>query len=141
MKLPRHRMPISLDTVMPAANAKNIRIVTALDEDTGPVRADSTRLQQVVWNLLSNAVKFTPEAGEVRVELRGVDPRTVRREDELFYLETALHPGERADTQLADGFFRPVPEYPLCALIPSGDHAIETLADDRIRRSFKGRNI
>jgi signal transduction histidine kinase/ActR/RegA family two-component response regulator len=68
----------ALDTVMPAANAKNIRVVAALDEDTGPLRADSTRLQQVIWNLLSNAVKFTPEAGEVRVSLQGVDPRTVR---------------------------------------------------------------
>jgi PAS domain S-box-containing protein len=68
----------ALDTVMPAANAKNIRMITALDEDTGLLRADSTRLQQVIWNLLSNAVKFTPEAGEVRVSLQGVDPRTVR---------------------------------------------------------------
>jgi len=29
------------------------------------------------------------------------DPRTVRHEDELFYLETALRPGDRADSALA----------------------------------------
>jgi hypothetical protein len=38
---------------------------------------------------------------EVRVLLVDGDPRTVRHEDELFYLETALRPGDRADSQLA----------------------------------------
>jgi hypothetical protein len=41
---------------------------------------------------------------EVRRDLRVLivdgDPRTVRREDEAFYLETALRPGDRADSQL-----------------------------------------
>ena len=41
---------------------------------------------------------------EVRRDLRVLivdgDPRTVRREDEVFYLETALRPGDRADSQL-----------------------------------------
>jgi hypothetical protein len=37
---------------------------------------------------------------EVRVLLVDGDPRTVRYEDELFYLETALRPGDRADSAL-----------------------------------------
>lgn len=41
---------------------------------------------------------------EVRRDVRALvvdgDPRTVRRDDEVFYLETALRPGDRADSQL-----------------------------------------
>ena len=35
---------------------------------------------------------------QVRVLLVNGDPRTVRHDDELFYLETALRPGDRADS-------------------------------------------
>jgi hypothetical protein len=37
---------------------------------------------------------------DVRVLLVDGDPRTVRRDDELFYLETALRPGDAAESQL-----------------------------------------
>lgn len=37
---------------------------------------------------------------DVRVLLVDGDPRTVRRDDELFYLETALRPGDAAGSQL-----------------------------------------
>jgi hypothetical protein len=38
---------------------------------------------------------------EVRVLVVNGDPRTVRREDETYYLEMALRPGDRADSALA----------------------------------------
>ena len=34
-----------------------------------PLRADASRLQQVVWNLLSNAIKFSPSGGRIVVAL------------------------------------------------------------------------
>ena len=59
----------ALDVVKPGADAKGIRIATALDAAAGPVSGDASRLQQVLWNLLSNAVKFTPRGGRVHVTL------------------------------------------------------------------------
>ena len=60
----------SIDSVMPAANAKGIRI--RIDDETSDatVQGDANRLQQVYWNLLSNAIKFTPVGGDIRVRLR-----------------------------------------------------------------------
>ena len=63
----------AMATVMPAADAKGIRIGSHIDCHVGPVWGDAGRLQQVVWNLLSNAVKFTPRDGSVHVHLSAVD--------------------------------------------------------------------
>ncbi|MGI8935665.1 MAG: sensor histidine kinase, partial [Phormidesmis sp.] len=39
-----------MDTVQPAADAKNIRLQSVLDSAVGPILGDSERLQQIVWN-------------------------------------------------------------------------------------------
>ena len=70
-------LPIVLNeavaTVMPAAEAKHIRVETTMDPQVGPVSGDPDRLRQVVWNLLSNAVKFTPKHGRIQVRLERVN--------------------------------------------------------------------
>src|SRR5437667_5203129 len=60
-------------TVMPAAEAQPIRVLTTIDSQVGPVSGDPDRLRQVVWNLLSNAVKFTPKDGRIQVRLERVN--------------------------------------------------------------------
>jgi signal transduction histidine kinase/ActR/RegA family two-component response regulator len=63
----------AIETVVPAAMAKGIRLERAIDPSAGPVSGDPGRLQQVVWNVLSNAIKFTPRDGSVRVGLARAD--------------------------------------------------------------------
>ncbi len=60
-----------LETVRLAAEAKSIKVTTALSPCA--VNGDEGRLQQVIWNLLSNAIKFTPEFGKVVVSLKAED--------------------------------------------------------------------
>ena len=64
---------MAMDVVRPAADAKGIRVETALDPAARVVSGDPGRLQQVLWNLLSNAIKFTPKGGHVEIRLQRVD--------------------------------------------------------------------
>jgi signal transduction histidine kinase len=59
----------AVDALVPAADAKEIRIESEMPEGICRCWADRKRIHQIVWNLLSNAVKFTPKGGTVRVRL------------------------------------------------------------------------
>lgn len=63
----------AVDTLRPAADAKQIRVYVVLDYGAGLVLGDPVRLQQIVWNLLSNAIKFTPKSGSIKVFLERVN--------------------------------------------------------------------
>lgn len=61
----------------PAADAKLIKIITHLYEDSDSIIGDADRIQQVVWNLLSNAVKFSPKNSKIWVSIRRQDSHIV----------------------------------------------------------------
>jgi signal transduction histidine kinase/ActR/RegA family two-component response regulator len=70
-------LTLAVESIMPTAEAKGVRITTSLGSATLLVWADHDRMQQVFWNLLSNAVKFTPSGGrvDVRMQAHGQDVR------------------------------------------------------------------
>lgn len=62
----------AIGTIMPAAEAKGVRVQTVFDTQAA-VSGDPDRLQQAFWNVLSNAVRFTPRDGRVQVRLQRVN--------------------------------------------------------------------
>jgi signal transduction histidine kinase/ActR/RegA family two-component response regulator len=63
----------AIESVRPAAAAKELTLDRLLDPRAGPMVGDASRLQQLVWNLLSNAIKFTPRGGQLSIVLRRLD--------------------------------------------------------------------
>jgi signal transduction histidine kinase/DNA-binding response OmpR family regulator len=61
-----------IDTLHPLADRKSQTIEPRVEGDLS-VRADETRLRQILTNLVGNAVKFTPEGGKIRMAARLVD--------------------------------------------------------------------
>ena len=62
----------ALETVDTSIKAKNIRIEKNIASNLPQIKADETRLQQVIWNLLSNAIKFSPESSAILISIKKV---------------------------------------------------------------------
>ena len=79
---------ISVNKIRLLADAKQVQLVIEAPVERHWVRADSTRIEQVLDNLLSNALKYSPEGAVVKLQM-------VPRRDEglLFVNVTDSGPG------------------------------------------------
>ena len=71
VKHPVALMPLIADAVdehRPAANEREITLLTRYEIGDAEVHGDAARVRQIFSNLLANAVKFTPAKGCIRVE-------------------------------------------------------------------------
>lgn len=66
----------AIDSVKPAAEAKDISLEIMIDPAADQLSGDEARLQQVIWNLLSNSIKFTPRGGSVQIKVSRTDSFT-----------------------------------------------------------------
>ncbi|AKF10177.1 ATP-binding protein [Sandaracinus amylolyticus] len=83
----------AIDALRPAADARRVRIDLVAEDPCPRVRADASRLQQIVWNLVSNAVKFSRDDGHVRVTLRrNGDALEIVVEDDGIGIEPSFLP-------------------------------------------------
>jgi signal transduction histidine kinase/HAMP domain-containing protein len=62
-----------LESCLPLAQEKGVVLHSQFPTTLVPVSADRDKLTQVLTNLIQNAIKFTPERGQVRIEVRGRD--------------------------------------------------------------------
>ncbi len=106
----------SLVSVRSQAESRGIVIEVKLPTDRPQVRADRTRLQQVLINLLSNAVKFTPDGGRIVLKAR----RSVTGELVLSVKDSGIGMSE-ADIEVA--------------MTPFGQ------VDNSLSRSFEGTGL
>jgi PAS domain S-box-containing protein len=67
----------SLRFIQQMAQKKRIKLFSTIDHTIEVIEADERRLKQILVNLLSNAVKFTPEEGQIGLELESDEARNV----------------------------------------------------------------
>jgi signal transduction histidine kinase/ActR/RegA family two-component response regulator len=60
----------SIDTILPQSNQKQIKLSLNIPSQLPQISVDRTRIRQVLINLLGNAVKYTPEEGEITLEVK-----------------------------------------------------------------------
>lgn len=61
----------SLRLVKQLAHKKQLKVSLEVDDKVETLTADERRLKQILVNLLSNSIKFTPEGGQIGLEVAG----------------------------------------------------------------------
>jgi two-component system phosphate regulon sensor histidine kinase PhoR len=80
---------------------KKLHVVVDLAPEVPIIRADATRLQEVLYNLLDNAVKYSPAGAEIRLHAQRRDGNIV-----LTVSDTGIGIGEEDLPRIFERFYR-----------------------------------
>ena len=64
-----------ITSVSETARKKRVRFSSQVQDGNLPIRVDQMKLQRIILNLLTNAVKFTPQGGQVSLEVEHLKER------------------------------------------------------------------
>jgi len=80
---------------------KNLRVIVDLAPDVPIIRADETRLQEVLYNLLDNAVKYSRAGAEIRLHAHRRDGQVA-----LSVSDTGIGIGEQDLPRIFERFYQ-----------------------------------
>jgi two-component system, NtrC family, sensor kinase len=73
LELAKFDLPLAIENALTLVRERamrhGVKLERVVDERLGEFVADERRVKQILVNLLSNAVKFTPEGGQIKVEV------------------------------------------------------------------------
>lgn len=93
------------DAMLPVAEAKGIRLVTAIPSSI-PATGDPERLKQLVYILLDNAVKYTPSGGTVTVQTAAEGKAVGKKHAVLTVKDTGIGISPEDQPRIFDRFYR-----------------------------------
>ncbi len=88
------------------ADKKRIVFHSDIADETLPVYADRERITQLLYILLDNAVKYTPEGGEVSIEIRVNNDDRGKKVLEMSVADTGIGIPEEEQSQIFKRFYR-----------------------------------
>ena len=97
-------------SLLSSASAKKINVELKVDPAVGNIRADITKLRQILYNLVSNAIKFTPARGKIIISAsKKEEVLEVKVKDNGIGLSEESHekifmPFTQADSSAARGY-------------------------------------
>ncbi|OYT69702.1 MAG: hypothetical protein CFK52_13190 [Chloracidobacterium sp. CP2_5A] len=87
MVSPKALLDAALATARPLAASKGQRLTSVIPDDLPLISVDAGKMERAVTNLLSNAVKFTPEGGEITLDVSVIVGKGVERGRELALIQ------------------------------------------------------
>ncbi|MDZ7316594.1 MAG: response regulator [candidate division KSB1 bacterium] len=91
----------TLDFYRLRAENKSLRLGFAAEADLPPIRGNREDLSRLFANLISNAIKYTPDGGEVKVDLRRTNDHVC-----VSVSDTGIGISEEAQKYIFDEFYR-----------------------------------